>query len=477
MKLKNIFSHFVILSLFVFVCLAFKMSPNDNRDNRDLILTGSPALSFSPLENINGLGSVAGTWANLMPSPNTNSRCFPALIMRNDTAHIFQFGGGTSANQLRSVARYNTRTGTWSTTALNNAPLALMPFGVSSGSAIAYNDTAIYVFGGDNAAGLGRSMKYSVRTNTWTNLAEMPTLLTDQATVLWKNTDIFLIGGSSGVFAPVPTTVHNTIQKYNIASNSWSTAGTYPVSCGMQGCGIIGDTVIVAGGFNGTVAIGNAYKGIINETGTNISWTPIGNYPGAPDGITRMGSGFIKRGNAGGVLFTGGALGGNTATDATYIWDFCSQKWDTVAANLPLARCNFKCASRGDSIIYAVSGYTTDGVGNTEKLTITSMEGSCFLITDITPVSEIISDYKLSQNYPNPFNPATKINFSIPKQGFTTLKVYNVLGKEIATLINGLKNQGNYSVEFNAVNLASGIYFYRLEVNGFIEVKRMTLIK
>ena len=85
--------------------------------------------------------------------------------------------------------------------------------------------------------------------------------------------------------------------------------------------------------------------------------------------------------------------------------------------------------------------------------------------------------YSLAQNYPNPFNPSTKINFSIPKQGIVSLKVYDVLGKEVMTLVNESKPAGNYQVDFNGVNLASGAYFYRIESGDFRDIKRMILIK
>ena len=85
--------------------------------------------------------------------------------------------------------------------------------------------------------------------------------------------------------------------------------------------------------------------------------------------------------------------------------------------------------------------------------------------------------YNLSQNYPNPFNPVTKISYSLPKSGIITLKVYDILGKEVATLVNELKNAGNYSVDFNASSFPSGIYFYKLESNGFNDVKKMILVK
>lgn len=92
-------------------------------------------------------------------------------------------------------------------------------------------------------------------------------------------------------------------------------------------------------------------------------------------------------------------------------------------------------------------------------------------------LSLIPETYDLSQNYPNPFNPTTQINFSIPKQSVVTLKIYDVLGKEVATLINESKAAGFYTVDFNASSLSSGAYFYRLEAGNFTDIKRMMLIK
>jgi len=86
-------------------------------------------------------------------------------------------------------------------------------------------------------------------------------------------------------------------------------------------------------------------------------------------------------------------------------------------------------------------------------------------------------DFSLSQNYPNPFNPSTKINFSVPKLSFVTLKVYDVLGKEVTTLVQEEKSPGSYSVEFNASNLPSGTYFYRLQIDNIAETKKMMFLK
>jgi len=86
-------------------------------------------------------------------------------------------------------------------------------------------------------------------------------------------------------------------------------------------------------------------------------------------------------------------------------------------------------------------------------------------------------NYSLSQNYPNPFNPTTQINYSIPKNGYVTLKVYNVLGQEVATLFEGNQKAGDYIATFDANRFASGVYFYRLEAGTFSTVKKMVLMK
>jgi hypothetical protein len=85
--------------------------------------------------------------------------------------------------------------------------------------------------------------------------------------------------------------------------------------------------------------------------------------------------------------------------------------------------------------------------------------------------------FELSQNYPNPFNPSTTISFSLPKAAYVSLKVFNALGQEVATVVNGIKEVGNHRIDFNAVNLNSGIYFYKLEAGDITQVKKMTLIK
>jgi hypothetical protein len=86
-------------------------------------------------------------------------------------------------------------------------------------------------------------------------------------------------------------------------------------------------------------------------------------------------------------------------------------------------------------------------------------------------------EYSMSQNYPNPFNPTTNIKYSVPVSGYVSLKVFNILGQEVATLFEGFQKNGSYNVDFDASRLTSGVYLYRIQSNGFTQTKKMILMK
>ena len=99
-------------------------------------------------------------------------------------------------------------------------------------------------------------------------------------------------------------------------------------------------------------------------------------------------------------------------------------------------------------------------------------------VASVENITEVLpNNYSLSQNYPNPFNPSTSINFSIPNSEFVSLKVYNILGSEVATLVNENLSAGSYRFSFDAADLASGIYLYELNAGSFREIKKMNLLK
>ena len=140
--------------------------------------------------------------------------------------------------------------------------------------------------------------------------------------------------------------------------------------------------------------------------------------------------------------------------------------------------------SGGSAVVFASGFLTPSANQNGEPF------GLYFALADgtvgqfpvgVTSVEEISlttpMDYNLSQNYPNPFNPSTTINFTIPSNELVTLKIYNILGSEVATLVNGTLAAGSYKYNFDAQNLASGIYLYELKAGNFLEIKKMNLLK
>ncbi len=118
------------------------------------------------------------------------------------------------------------------------------------------------------------------------------------------------------------------------------------------------------------------------------------------------------------------------------------------------------------------------GIAITDSGSIISFATDSSLLTAVNEDGIHIHNYSLSNNYPNPFNPSTIIEYSLPQYGFVTLIVYDMLGREIATLVNEEKPAGNYKFEFEASNLASGVYYYHIKVgNEFVETRKMVLLR
>jgi outer membrane protein assembly factor BamB len=148
---------------------------------------------------------------------------------------------------------------------------------------------------------------------------------------------------------------------------------------------------------------------------------------------------------------------------------------------------------KGDSLIfrnqftdrvYAVNvmpsidgNYSYEVLSGTRDSKVICLSGGADVITSSETTEEIPTEFVLLQNYPNPFNPSTKIEFKIPVAGLANLKVYDLLGREVTTLLNKVLQPGNYAIDFDASTLSSGIYFYALRAGTFISTKKMILLK
>ena len=124
-------------------------------------------------------------------------------------------------------------------------------------------------------------------------------------------------------------------------------------------------------------------------------------------------------------------------------------------------------------IVVFVQNSTTKEVYQSEFITYNELG-----VTGIEDENNLVpASYSLSQNYPNPFNPSTTIEYEIPKEEHVVLKVYNVLGSEVAELVNSNKSAGNYKINFNGKNLASGVYYYIIRAGEFFESRKFVLLK
>ncbi|MEO8210570.1 MAG: T9SS type A sorting domain-containing protein [bacterium] len=152
-----------------------------------------------------------------------------------------------------------------------------------------------------------------------------------------------------------------------------------------------------------------------------------------------------------------------TASQSNYVPSLIlGSHWGTKSISIPVGTNKIKFEAKSD-------------YGN--NLYIDSIRLLDTLVGISNELNQIPDKYTLEQNFPNPFNPNTIIQYQLPASDFVSLKIFNILGKEVAVLVNEKQNAGTYSVEFDGSNLSSGVYFYRLQTEGFVETKRMALIK
>jgi photosystem II stability/assembly factor-like uncharacterized protein len=220
-----------------------------------------------------------------------------------------------------------------------------------------------------------------------------------------------------------------------------------------------GSFAIIPNETSGRNIFAGTYSGVYLSTDNGTNWTHLN--IGEQRSVWTFTTSTNEMGNMN--LFAGTFLGGvflttNNGTD-----------WTTVNSGLPYEDDWIYSLEVLDPYIFAG---TSDVNGGVWRRPLSEM------ITSIEGTPEIISaQFSLEQNYPNPFNPSSVISYQLPVNSNVTLKVYDILGNEVATLVNEEKSAGQYEVEFSAEGLTSGIYFYQLRSGSFIETKKMILMK
>jgi len=397
--------------------------------------------------------------SNYPALPGTGALLYHASCVLGDTLYVA--GGDGTGLPSTTFYKYAISSNTWTTG-------VSMPGAKCGGDLCAANGKIFYIGGGSasNTVGTAEQYKYTPSTGSWTTITPIPTPTTGNVAETYNDTIIYcMMGGWS--------TYLTTIQVYYVNSNTWTTATAFggPGRRSFAG-GILGNNIFVACGYNGTY-LSSFYKGVINPANPlTITWTSMTN--NIQWTASRAGGTAI----AGKFYVCPGDTGTGVASSMIGVFDTTAGTWSYVGGD-PFVNSNYWGIMSASIVHNGVKIWRPAGSLAATTRPLVVFADTCFIyITGISNNNNSIpNNYILKQNYPNPFNPVTKISFDIPKTGLVTLKVYDVLGKEIATIVNEVKNAGSYLVDFNGTSLSSGVYFYKLESNGFTAVKKMMLIK
>lgn len=414
-------------------------------------------------------------------SPMTAGLRYPgaAGYSRGDSAWIYVLGGLQDGNVItNTVYRYNVLADSW-------AALTNFPDGSFWISAAAVLGNKLYSLGGTYTLALNectpRVKIYNLLTNTWSSGANMPFGRVFHSVCSYQDSLIYSAGG----WGYPSGSVSNDVYLYNASTDTWRPASSMPSPrCGGV-LAVTGDTLVyVCGGpdWVNPAARNTVYRGIINQGDrTIITWDTTGAvYPG---GVRNSIYG-ASWGNKGIIVSGGYQL--SSATNQCYVYSPGANVW-TLQPNLLAAKTDHGAASVNFGNVWkfiSVAG-TPNRTGSNSN-TVYILTDTMSAITGINHNGNTIPNtFKLEQNYPNPFNPSTKIHFQIPltngvsegRSVFINISVYDILGQQVATLMNDQLKPGTYEVDWDGTNYTSGVYFYKLISADYSETKRMILIK
>ena len=298
--------------------------------------------------------------------------------------------------------------------------------------------TALAVSGTNLFAGLEGSGVFRINHNATGPWILTPTNLTDSLVyaLVVKDTFIF-VGTEGGVFRST-----NNGMDWMAVNNGLTNLKVRALA--------VSDSNLFAGTSGG---------GAFLSTNNGTDWTPVNN------GLTDQGMAVLS------FVFSGRNLFAGTWQGGVYLSTDNGASWNPVNTGL------MSVDTHPASVVHGLAIAGDDLFAGTRGAGVWRRPLSD-MITSVERISsELPGTFSLEQNYPNPFNPTTTIEFTLPNSEFTTLKIYNILGKEVSTLVSNKLNQGSHTYQFDGKNLASGIYYYQLVAGSYREVKKMILLR
>lgn len=370
---------------------------------------------------------------------------------------LYVIGGDSGQAISNQVEAYDASTGTWT----NLTPMPTVRVVFSCGVV----DGKIYAIGGQEGLGapdLATVEVYDPVADSWTTAAPMPTARRVLSACSWDG-KIYVVGGLAGAGT---TGQLATVEVYDPVTDNWTQAASMPTARWGLSLAVANDLIYAIGGVTdhpivvGTVEVYDP----MTDDWAEVASLPVGKVAFAATELN------------GRIYVIGGSLDSfpyGFVSSTVEEYDPASDTW-TSRASLNIGR-SFLGAGAVNGKIYAFGGLTVDIISG---LIAPEIEEYTPLITGVEAgPAEGLMTFALHQNYPNPFNPMTKLSYFLPQSGSVELKIYDILGKEVQTVVNQFQSAGSYSLDFNADNLPSGLYIYKLQAGNHVAVKKMLLLR
>ncbi len=399
-----------------------------------------------------------GPWVAINKPTTTPDRLTHATVYCN--GKIYMIGGtpnGQPGSNVTTCSEYDPVANTWT----DKAPMTTAR-GWIKGSAV---KGKIYVIGGysNSQSVLNTNEEFDPVANSWRSRAARPRAACAALEAVWRDTLIYVMGGYTG------TGVTN-VDIYNPATNTWSTGTALPQAADMGDAAIIGDTIYIAQAYNrpGGSAWPNLYKGAINPSNpTQITWSqgPAMTPPVAIGGSCAAG---------GNIYWLGGFENVQTVTANCKRYNRTTgliENYDTYIQ--PQARCCYLTAIESRQEIYCIAG---DLNGDWNPPNNEYNKSSIVKVEEYWTFKQK-SNFGIETSRPNPIKNNCRIAFVIPRGGKVDLKLYNLQGQALKTLVNTELSAGRHEISLDTRDLASGVYFVKLTLGNYTTENKLTVLK